>query len=141
MTLLAGVLLVATALSNAVAQGTTVTTVAQGGMSNIEEPRQAVVRTAAEWQALWKQHDPGGTAPPVDFSQSIVVAVFVGSRPTTGFTVDIMAVKTEENRTVVEYRERQPPRDAFVAQVITSPFHAVRIPSTAGSIEFRRLKQ
>jgi hypothetical protein len=135
---LAGGLLVATALSNTLAQGITVTTVAQGGMSNIEEPRQAVVRTAAEWQALWKQHDPAGTAPQVD---SIVVAVFLGSRPTTGFTVDITAVRTEENRTVVEYRERQPPRDGFVAQVITSPFHAVRFPSTAGSIEFRRLKQ
>jgi hypothetical protein len=122
-----------------VAQGT-VLTVAQGAMSNIEEPRQAVVRTAAEWQALWKQHDPGGTAPPVDFSQSLVAAVFLGSRPTAGFTAEIIAVKTEGTRTVVEFRERQPPADAFVAQVLTSPFHIVRLPSTAGSIEFRRLK-
>ena len=27
----------------------------------------------------------------------------------------------------------------FVAQVITSPFHIVRVPRTAGAVEFRRL--
>jgi hypothetical protein len=136
---LAAVLIVVTAAQGTVAQGTVVT-LAQGAMSNIEEPRQAVVRTAAEWQALWKQHDPGGATPPVDFNQSMVVAVFLGSRPTAGITAEITAVKTEGTRTVVEYRERQPPPDAFVAQVITSPFHVVRVPRTAGTPEFRRVK-
>jgi hypothetical protein len=121
-----------------VAQGTLLT-VAQGAMSNIEEPRQIVVRTAAEWQALWKQHDGDKAAPPIDFTQSIVVAVFLGTRTTAGFSVAITAVKTEGTRTVVEYLEREPSRDAFVAQVLTSPFHIVRIARAAGSVEFRRL--
>jgi hypothetical protein len=113
--------------------------VAQGAMSNVDEPRQAVVRTAAEWQALWKQHDQDSTAPPVDFTQDTVAAVFLGSRPTAGFAVDITGVKTEGTRTVVEYVERQPPRDGFTAQVITSPFQIVRFTRTAGPVEFRRL--
>lgn len=123
-----------------VAQGT-VFTVAQGARSNIEEPRQAVVRTAAEWQALWKQHNGDNAAPPIDFTQSMVAAVFLGSRPTTGFAAEITGIKTDGNRTVVEYLERQPPRDAFVAQVLTSPFHIVRIARTAGPVEFRRLSK
>jgi hypothetical protein len=130
--------LVALALAQGVAP---FTTVAQGAMSNIEEPRQAVVRTAAEWQALWKQHDGVGAVPAVDFMQYTVAAVFLGSQPTTGFTAEITGVKTEGTRTVVEYLERQPPRDAFVAQVLTSPFHIVRIPRTAGTVEFRRLSK
>jgi hypothetical protein len=113
-------------------------TVAQGAMSNIEEPRQVVVRTDAEWQALWKQHGRAAM-PAVDFTQSTVVAVFLGTRPTAGFSVAITAVKTEGTRTVVEYRERAPSRDAFVGQVLTSPFHAVRLARTAGVVEFRRL--
>jgi hypothetical protein len=112
--------------------------VAQGAMSNIEEPRQVVVRTDAEWQALWKQHGRAAM-PAVDFTQSTVVAVFLGTRPTAGFSVAITAVKTEGARTVVEYRERAPSRDAFVGQVLTSPFHAVRLARTAGVVEFRRL--
>ena len=137
---LTAVLLFATVLNSA-AQDSVVNTVAKGGMSSIEEPRQVVVRTAAEWQALWKQHDGDSAAPPVDFTQSMVAAVFLGSRPTTGFAADITGVKTEGNRTVVEYLERQPPRDAVVAQVLTSPFHIVRIARTAGSVEFRRLSK
>jgi hypothetical protein len=116
-----------------------VTTVAQGAMSNIEEPRQVVVRTAAEWQALWKEHDAQNAAPVVDFTQSIVVAVFLGTRPTAGFAVEIAAVKTAGGRAVVEYRERRPARGALAAQVITAPFHAVRLARTSGAIEFRRI--
>jgi len=126
-------------VAQVVASAVLLTTVAQGTMSNIDEPRQVVVRSAAEWQALWKEHDPGSAAPRVDFTQSIVVGVFVGSRPTAGFTVEITSVKTEGNRTIVEYLERQPPRDALVAQVLTSPFHAVRLARQAGTIEFKRL--
>lgn len=114
-------------------------TVAQGTMSNIEEPRQMVVRTAAEWQALWKEHDPGSAVPAVDFTQSIVVGVFLGSRPTAGFSVEIAAVREEAGRTVVEYVERRPPRDELVAQILTSPFHVVRLMRTTGAVEFRRL--
>lgn len=114
-------------------------TVAQGAMSNIDEPRQVVVRTAAEWQALWKAHDPEGATPVVDFEVSMVAAVFLGSRPTAGFAVEITAVKTEGTRLVVEYRERRPPPDAIVAQVLTSPFHIVRLARATGPVEFRRL--
>ena len=112
--------------------------VAQGAMSNIEEPRTVVVRTAAEWQALWKEHDPERPPPAVDCAQATVVGVFLGSRPTAGYAVEITAVKTEGTRTIVEYVERQPSRDDFVAQVLTSPFHLVRVMRTAGAIEFRR---
>lgn len=112
--------------------------VAQGTMSGIEEPRTVVVRTAAEWQALWKEHDPEHPVPAVDFGQSMVVGVFLGSRPTAGFAVEIAAVKADGNRTIVEYVERRPSRDQFVAQVVTSPFQLVRVPRTAGDVEFRR---
>jgi PrcB C-terminal len=114
-------------------------TLAQGTMSGIEEPRQAVVRTAAEWQALWKEHAPGQAAPAVDFAQSMVVAVFLGSRPTAGFAVDITAVRQEGGRTVVDYVERRPSRDEFSAQVLTSPFHIVSATRATGEVEFRRV--
>jgi hypothetical protein len=114
-------------------------TIAQGTMSNIEEPRHVVVRTAAEWQALWKEHDPQSPAPAVDFTQSLVVGIFLGSRSTAGFAVDITGVREEGGKTIVEYAERRPGRDTFSAQVITTPFHIVRIKRTAGEVEFKRL--
>ena len=80
-------------------------TVAQGTMSNIEEPRTVVVRATAARQALWKEHDPEHAVPAVDFAQSTVVGVFLGSRPSAGFAVEITGVKTERDRTIVEYVE------------------------------------
>jgi hypothetical protein len=38
----------------------------------------------------------------------------------------------------VEYVERRPSRDDFVAQVVTSPFHLVRLMRTTAAVEFRR---
>ena len=68
----------------------------------------------------------------------MVVGVFLGARPTAGFAVEITSVTADGNRTIVEYAERRPPRDAFVAQVVTSPFHVVRLMRAAGTVEFRR---
>ena len=139
---IAAVLLSCSLASTAMGQTSPVelVTVAQGPMSNIEEPRQVVVRAAAEWQALWKEHDAQSAVPSVDFAQSIVVAVFLGTRPSAGFAVEITAVKGDSSRAVVEYRERRPARDAITAQVITSPFHIVRLARGSGTIEFRRVE-
>lgn len=114
-------------------------TVAQGVMSGIEEPRQVVVRTMAEWRALWQEHGAQGAAPDVDVSRSMVVAVFLGTRPTAGFGVEITAVKSTGKSVVVEYRERRPAPGALTAQILTFPFHIVRIASVSGPIEFKRI--
>jgi len=114
-------------------------TIAQGSSSNIEEPRQIVARTAAEWQSLWKEHDPQSPAPAVEFADSMVVGVFLGSRPTAGFSVDITAAKVEAGGLVVEYVEKRPSVDTVVAQVLTSPYHLVRVTRTGGPVEFRRV--
>jgi hypothetical protein len=115
-----------------------VTTVAQGGTSGIMEPREVVINSAVEWQALWKEHG-SGTAPAIDFSQSMVVGVFLGTRPTAGYEVNIVAVRADAAAIVVVYRERQPGRDALLAQVLTSPFHLVSLPRQTGRVEFRRV--
>jgi hypothetical protein len=115
-------------------------TVARGPNSGIDEPRQVVIGSAAEWQALWKSHDPNRAAPAVDFAQSVVVGVFLGSRPTAGFGVEITAIKKEGERSVVEYLERRPPPGSLTAQILTSPFHLVSVPRDVGTVEFKRLQ-
>jgi hypothetical protein len=114
-----------------------VTTILRGANSQISEPRQVVVRSAGEWQALWREHS-AQPAPAVDFSRFMIAALFVGSRPTAGFSVEITSVTTTNSDTILDYVERQPPSDAITAQVITSPFHIVRIPISPGRVVFRR---
>lgn len=116
----------------------TFTMLARGDHSQIEEPRQAVARTAAEWAALWKAHGGEGKPAAVDFSRSMVIAVFSGTRPTAGHAVEITAIEKRDQELVVTYRERRPAPDEMVAQVLTAPFHIVRTEAHAGQVKFQR---
>ena len=114
------------------------TTVARGSDSQIAKPREVVVRSADEWRALWSDHSRE-RAPEVDLSRFIVVGVFMGTQPTAGYAVEIVRVRTAGTMTTVDYRETRPSPDALTAQVLTAPFHLVRIPRTTNQIEFRKL--
>jgi hypothetical protein len=109
-------------------------TVDKGTQSNIDGPLQAVARSDAEWTALWKKHNFDRPAPSVDFSTDIIVAVFMGSRPTAGFAVEIVSVATRDGGLVARYRETAPPRGTVTAQVLTAPYHIVAVPASAGAV-------
>ena len=111
-------------------------TVARGSMSSIDEPYQAVVRSQADWTALWARHGAGTPAPAVDFKARMVVGVFLGSRPTAGYAVEIVDVRRVDDGLVVEYRETAPAPDRMVAQVITAPFHLVSFERQDGAVKF-----
>ena len=116
----------------------TFTTLDRGASSQIEEPRTVVVRTAAAWAALWKEHAGGRKPPAVDFTRSMVVGVFVGSRPTAGFSVEILQIAPRGETLVVTSREVRPAADAMVAQMLTAPFHLVLTASRAGEVVFEQ---
>lgn len=115
-------------------------TLEKGGNSVIDEARQATARTAEDWAALWRQHAPDRPRPSVDFSKEMVVAVFMGSRPTAGFAVEIVGVSEASGGLVVQYRETRPSRDAMTAQVLTAPYHLVAIPKSAEAVTFEHVK-
>jgi hypothetical protein len=63
-----------------------------------------------------------------------VIAVFLGTRPTAGFSVTITAIAQDSGKVVVEYVERKPRPDMMVAQVLTAPFHIVKVPKDIGGV-------
>jgi len=105
--------------------------------SQLDTPRQATARTAAEWEALWRLHGGERARPPVDFAKELVVGVFMGSRPSAGFSVEIVDTRVDGSVLVVQYRETRPPADALVAQVLTMPYHIVAVPKRAGVTDVR----
>jgi hypothetical protein len=115
-----------------------ITTVVRGSSSQILEPRQVVVQTADAWRALWKQHSATPLPPDIpDFARETIVAVFLGVRPTAGYGVEITSLRQEGGAFVAEYVERKPSSNASTAQVLTSPFHIVRLPRPNASVVFR----
>jgi hypothetical protein len=111
----------------------------KGDQSNVDEARQVALRTAAEWKTLWRQHSPDREQPRVDFGRDMVVGVFLGSRTTAGFSVEIVSALVEQGALVVRFRETRPQSDRIAAQVITSPYHLVAVPRHSGEVKFEKL--
>ena len=122
-------------------QSSTIHTIAADAMSHVESPKQAAARTPAEWAALWREH-AGETAPPkVDFGSRMVVAVFLGTRMSAGYVVEITGTRHDKGALVVEWRERRPDPGMVAAQVITSPAHIATVPKFAGEIRFEKAER
>ncbi|HEV3140511.1 MAG TPA: protease complex subunit PrcB family protein [Vicinamibacterales bacterium] len=113
-------------------------TVDKGDFSNVDNAKQVVVRTAAEWRSLWRQHAGDRPMPSVDFGKEMVVGVFMGSRPTAGFDIAIASTIEANGILHVRYREQTPARGLILAQVLTFPFHLVAIPKTAAEVKFEK---
>ena len=116
------------------------TILADGAHSGIDKPRTVVVRTAAEWKTLCGQHAAGQTCPPVDFSRSTAVAIFLGTRPSAGYAVAITGVERDGQALVVTYRERTPDPGDMVAQMMTAPFQLATFARFDGNIRFVRAR-
>jgi hypothetical protein len=117
----------------------TMKNVDKGPMSAIDTARQVTVRTPAEFTTLWKSHAADRKMPDVDFNSNMVVGIFLGSRPTAGFGVEIVSAQPDGGALVVKYKETRPSRDAISAQVITTPFHLVAVPKFEGTVRFEKL--
>jgi hypothetical protein len=115
-------------------------TIEKGDQSNVEEAKQVLARTDAEWTALWQQHAPDRPKPKVDFSKEMVVAVFMGSRPNAGFSTAVTMTTAGNGALIVKYTETVPARGAVTAQILTFPFHIVAIPkSEARDVKFDKV--
>jgi hypothetical protein len=110
----------------------------KGDQSNMDAGRQAVLRFDAEWQALWRLHAPDRPQPSVDFGREMVAAVFLGTRPTAGFSVEILDWREEAGALVVRYRETRPAKGLLTAQIITSAYAIVALPRREGAVRFER---
>ena len=118
------------------AQTPSFTSIAKGDMSGQQTARQVTIRTAAEWKALWKDHAQTEKLPAVDFNKDMVLGIFLGSKPSDGYEVEIVGVRTQDKDLVVEYVQKQPGRGTMAAQILTEPFHLVAVPKHTGTVRF-----
>jgi hypothetical protein len=114
-------------------------TVDKGEQSNIDEAKQVVLRTDAEWMKLWQQHSPDRQRPPVDFSKDMIVGVFMGSRSSAGYNISIVSTFVKDGNVLVRYQESTPRPGTMTAQVLTFPYHLVAVPKAAGDVKFEKL--
>jgi hypothetical protein len=114
-------------------------TIEKGTDSAVESAGQFTARTQKEWTALWRSHAWDRPLPGVDFARDMVVAVFMGSRPTAGYAVEIAGTRLQQGILIVEYREASPRAGAMTAQILTAPYHLATIPKFAGRVKFEKI--
>jgi len=103
-------------------------TLAEGSQSSITDPFVAVIRDDAPYAKLQKM-EPSLPQLETDFFRlNVVVAAFLGTRNTGGYSVEISRVENGKIRVA----EKAPPKGAMTTQVITSPFKLVSF-ATEGS--------
>jgi hypothetical protein len=98
---------------------------AQGSDSRIESPFVAVIRDQAIYETLLGKIHP--KVPPLEerfLPAGLVVAAFLGPRPTPGYQA---VIRREGNAFRIE--ERGPAPDAILAQVLTTPFAIAAFPA------------
>ena len=120
------------------AGGTPLRSLDKGAQSGVETARQVTVRDREAWASLWRAHAQDRPRPEVDFSREMVVGVFLGTRPTAGYAVDIIGTRVEGDTVVVQYRETAPARGGLTAQVLVSPYHMVAVPMRPGVVTFEK---
>ena len=101
-----------------------------------------VARDDSEWAALWDLagRPPPGRLPP----GQMALGVFLGTRTTTGYSVDILRIRPERrdgqrDRLVVEYREVTPPEGLITAQALTSPYAIVLVDGSDAMVRYNRM--
>jgi hypothetical protein len=138
--MVAAMILLAVSLAGNALAPVPFTTISQSEQSGVEGARQVVVRTPAEWKALWNEHAPGRAIPAVDFTKSMIIGVFLGSRNTAGYRVTITTIDRDGATVAVTFREQRPGAGDMLAQVITFPHHLVRVDRIDGEVKFTRAK-
>jgi VWFA-related protein len=120
------------------ASATRIVPIAHGPLSNGSKARESVVRNPAEWNELWASLPTKQAAPQVAFDQMMVVGVFVGNRPTTGYKVEITGARKEGDTLVIQWREVPPAEGASVNATVTTPFAVAGLPRHDGPVTFEK---
>jgi len=115
-------------------------TIDQGVHSGIRSGRQLVVRDSAAWAALWAEHIAGRvSAPPlpvIDFAREMVIAFFLGEKPTSGYSAGIAEIVFDDNKLIVRVDVESPPPGTILLQMLTQPFHIVMSTRSDAPVEF-----
>ena len=125
-------------------------TIARGSNSGFQTASQMVINNPEEWADVWQQQVsdiiPPPPVPKVDFTDTQVVAVFMGEKRTGGYSVEILTVETksflEDDQTslVITFAYRQPQPGDIVQEVITHPYHIITIPQLAANkVQFKKV--
>jgi len=114
--------------------------ISEGVLSNISVQRFDIIRDSVALVALWTTQNLGfaGVAdiPVIDFNQDMILALFLGSRISGGFTIEVESIEELSTQMIINILESVPGTGCPVTLGFTQPFQIVQIPKTDKTIVF-----
>ena len=109
--------------------------------SGVKDSVRLVVRDSGAWQAVWDRIQAKQSAvrrPTIDFSREMVIVVGLGSRGSTGHSIEVDSILAYESSGVIEVHltKTQPMAGTEVGMLATAPLDAVRLPRHRGDVRF-----
>jgi hypothetical protein len=111
-----------------------ITVLSEGSMSEVDSFQTLIIDDQATYQEFVSSNKlviPN----PIDLRDRTVIAIFMGYRPTSGYSVEITDVKEEDQKMFITVNLKQPGKNCINLQVITNPYQIVSIKKTKLPIE------
>lgn len=103
----------------------TFTSIAHSPFGGTATASHVVIDDQAKLDAFFHGHAPNVS---VDFAHDLVLAVSMGARPTSGYSIEITRIESSSSGAArVCYVERGPGAFQTVANVVTQPVHVVKL--------------
>ncbi|HZV64303.1 MAG TPA: hypothetical protein VFG03_05250 [Telluria sp.] len=110
--------------------------------SNIGAARQVLVRDAAAWAALWKEHQgDAAPLPAVDFGKSMLVGVFLGSQANGCYSSSFSRVYRNGKKIVAVHADTVPGHGVLCTMNVTTPAELIRVERSDDPVEFASQSQ
>lgn len=114
-------------------------TVEEGSYSGLTVSAYYVVNDVDEWARVWSPfiqvHDPQKPMPEIDFSETTIIAVFMGLCPTTGYGIAVKEI-IDTGLSIVVRVEKAYPKGCVVGEMLTFPYHIVKVEKISKYIIF-----
>jgi len=115
--------------------------ISRGTISGIENERSLVIKNQEDFNSFWSELNPQNTETPlIDFSREYAIAVTLGQKPSTAYSIEIVNVTEIENQVIVHVKKTEPEPDVLVAPALTQPYHIIKILKTHKDIVFLDFK-
>jgi hypothetical protein len=136
---LAGFVLAGTVAAAEKSPGVAVVKEWSGAYSAQETAKRVVVKDQKGWEEVWAGMNgnitPKPETPKIDFTRQMVLAVFMGTRNTGGYSVKITGIESN-GKLKVKVKESSPPPGGMVTEALTAPYHVVVVAKSDKPVEF-----
>jgi hypothetical protein len=107
---------------------------AKGNQAVVQGPQYDLITSQTDLVNLWNQAYGNQLnlppVPQVDFGRQSVVAIFLGSKPTGGYGVDVQKVSVQNDQAYLDAKITSPAPGAITTQSLTSPWALVQLNAT-----------